>query len=312
MENINISLAGHIFTTLSFLGLGAYVSLHRRELRRTTRRSSFLFYATFIVCCVFTGINLFRVVFEITGGQESILTATLDLVAHYSSVLVQSALILLLFTYKIVAQPTGCVGRVLAIGAHPDDIEIAAGAALAKMRDAGYSISGLVLTHGEKGGHEAVRPGEAKCGAEFLGLNEVQVLDFTDAQLAKDMVGLVEAIEAMIAKVQPDIIFTHSLHDLHQDHQAVYEATMRAARATRTTILCYESPSVTQDFHPNYFVDVGKYVDVKVEAIREHWDQHNKPYLQPEQVRGKMAFRGGQAKMNYAEGFEVARMVAAV
>jgi LmbE family N-acetylglucosaminyl deacetylase len=87
---------------------------------------------------------------------------------------------------------------------------------------------------------------------------------------------------------------------------------MRAARSARTTILCYESPSVTQDFHPTYFIDVDKYVEVKVQAMREHWNQRKKTYMKPDLVRGKLAFRGAQAKVDYAEGFEVARMVSAI
>jgi LmbE family N-acetylglucosaminyl deacetylase len=137
-------------------------------------------------------------------------------------------------------------------------------------------------------------------------------MDFADTDLSSDVAKITSLIEETIAKIHPDIIFTHSIHDLHQDHQTVYEATMRAARTARTTILCYESPSVTQDFHPTYFIDVSKYVDVKIRAIREHWDQRKKTYMKPELVRGKLAFRGAQAKVDYAEGFEVARMVSAI
>jgi LmbE family N-acetylglucosaminyl deacetylase len=136
--------------------------------------------------------------------------------------------------------------------------------------------------------------------------------DFADTRLAQQAGELTDTIGALIRKVQPDIIFTHSNHDLHQDHQVVYESTMRAARRTRTTILCYESPSVTQDFRPTYFVDVCGYVDVKIQAIREHWDQRDKPYVKSDLVRGKLAFRGGEAKVEYAEGFEIARMVSAI
>jgi LmbE family N-acetylglucosaminyl deacetylase len=261
---------------------------------------------------LFATINIFRFVYEILGRAETNLTSDTDLIAQYSSTLVQSILIIVLVANKIVVHPHSRVGRVLAIGAHPDDIEIAAGAALSKMRDSGYEICGLVITKGEKGGHADVRPIDAARGAEFLGLDEVQVLDFTDTRLSMDMNGVTAAIEEMIEKEKPDIIFTHSVHDLHQDHQTVHDATLRAARNTRVTILCYESPSVTQDFHPTYFVDVGKYVDVKIHAIRTHSDQRDKPYMKPDLVRGKMAFRGAQAKVDYAEGFEVARMVSAI
>ncbi len=309
---MDVSIAGHIITTLSFIGVAIYSYFRQRELHRTTRNSTFLFILIIGISLLFAGLNIYRLGYELTDGHETSLTSDVDLIAQYSSIFIQSVLILALFANKIVVHSRSQAGRVLAIGAHPDDIEIAAGAALSKMRDAGYEITGLIMTEGEQGGDGDIRPGEARRGAEFLGLDEVQILNFCDTRLAEDQNNLTTAIEGMIAKVQPDIIFTHSTHDLHQDHQSVHKATLRAARNARITILCYESPSTTQDFHPNYFIDVSPYVDVKLKAIREHWDQRNKPYMKPELVRGRLAFRGGQAKVDYAEGFEIARMVSAI
>ncbi len=309
---INVSTVGHVITTLSFIGVAIYVFMRQKDLHRTTLNSYLIYYAIIGISLIFASINLFRLVHEINEVTETPLTSELDAIAQYSGILIQSALILILFASKIEVKPRSHPACVLAIGAHPDDIEIAAGAALAKMRDAGYGISGLIMTRGEKGGNGEARPSEAERGAKFLGLDSVKVMDFTDTHLSEDIVNITNAIEGMINKIQPEIIFTHSIHDLHQDHQTVYEATMRAARNTRTTILCYESPSVTQDFHPTYFIDVEKYMDVKVQAIREHYDQRKKPYMKPDLVRGKMAFRGAQAKVEYAEGFEVARMLSAI
>jgi LmbE family N-acetylglucosaminyl deacetylase len=305
-------VVGHTVTMLSFLGIAIYAILREKEFHRTTQYPTALFYTIIGVSLVFAFLNLFRLVYEFSEHTETSLTADVDSIAQYSGLIIQSALILVLFASKIVVTPRPQAGRILAIGAHPDDIEIAAGAALAKMRDAGYYIAGLVMTQGEKGGRADTRPREAKRSAEFLGLDEVQFMDFADTRLSADMVQITNTIEDVIARLQPDIIFTHSMHDIHQDHQAVYEATLRAARRSRTTILCYESPSVTQDFHPTYFIDVDKYVDVKLQAIRQHWDQRKKPYMKPDLIRGKLAFRGAQAKVDYAEGFEVARMVSAI
>ena len=309
---MNISLVGHLITTLSFIGVTVYALSRQKSLHRTTLNSTVLLSVIIGLSILFAAINMFRFIHEIFHLTESALEDDLDLIAQYSSIILQSALILILFASKIVVQPNFRAGRVLAIGAHPDDIEIAAGAALSIMRDSGYQITGLVMTQGEKGGHSDTRPGEARRGAEFLGLDEVQVMDFQDTNLSADTVKIIRLIEDTIKRTKPDIIFTHSIHDLHQDHQAVYEATMRAARSARMTILCYESPSVTQDFYPTYFIDVSKYVEVKIRAIREHGDQRKKTYMKPDLVRGKLAFRGAQAKVDYAEGFEVARMVSAI
>jgi LmbE family N-acetylglucosaminyl deacetylase len=304
-----VSIIGHGITTLSFLGVMIYTYLRRKELRRSTQQSFTLLYAILAISLFFAMINLFRLIYELLGHPENLISTDFDLVAQFSSIIIQSILILALFSNKIVIERHTSPARVLAIGAHPDDIEIAAGGTLAKMGDAGYQIAALVLTQGEKGGNSDLRQEEARNGADFLGLDNIQVLDCTDTRLMTDEVDVTNAIEAMIEKSKPDIIFTHSSHDLHQDHQLVFESTLRAARNTRTTILCYESPSVTQDFRPTYFVDVGSYVDIKIQAIHEHRDQRKKTYMKSELIRGKLAFRGGQAKVDYAEGFEVVRMI---
>jgi len=309
---INLLTVGNIVNTLSFIVVALYALFRQRDLHRTTKNSYLIIYAIVGFSLIFACINLFRVIHEVNEKPDSLFTSYLDSTAQFSGIFIQSGLILVLFANKIATKPRAYPACILAIGAHPDDIEIAAGAALAKMRDAGYNITGLILTRGEKGGDGKTRPIEARDGANFLGLDSVEVKDFTDTNLSADILNVAKAIEEVIAKTQPDIIFTHSIHDFHQDHQTVYEATMRAARNTRTTILCYESPSATQDFHPTYFIDVAKYVEVKVQAIRGHWDQRKKPYMKADLVRGKMAFRGGQAKVDYAEGFEVVRMVSAI
>lgn len=198
--------------------------------------------------------------------------------------------------------------RVLALGAHPDDLELACGATLAKLVDAGHDVRGVVLSRGEVGGDQALRPDEARHGASFLGLGALRVHDFPDTRL--DTVGneMVRAIEAAIKEFEPDVIFTHSAHDQHQDHYAVHKATLRAARAHHS-ILCFESPSVTRDFDPSVFVDIDGYVDVKVEAVLSHRDQSGKPYMTPGRVRGMAAFRGAQAKNVNAEAFEPVRLL---
>lgn len=312
MTRLDVSLVGHFITTLSFLGIVLYTVFRRRDLLRTTQHSFTLFGVIVWIGSILALINIFRFIYELLSSPESAFTFNLDILSEYSGLIIQSILILALLKNKIVVLPRTQAGRVLAIGAHPDDIEIAAGAALAKMRDAGYQITGLVLTQGERGGDSGLRPKEARSGANFLGIDTIVLCDFTDTRLAQEAGELTGTIENLIHKVEPDIIFTHSYHDLHQDHQAAYEATMRAARRTRTTILCYESPSVTQDFRPTYFIDVCGYVDVKIQAIREHWDQREKPYMKSDLVRSKLAFRGGEAKVEYAEGFEIARMVSAI
>jgi LmbE family N-acetylglucosaminyl deacetylase len=199
--------------------------------------------------------------------------------------------------------------RILAVGAHPDDLELGCGATLACWIDAGFEVHGLVMSNGERGGNAALRPTEARSAAHFLGAHSVTVLDFPDTRLAQSSADLVVAIEKAIREIGPDMILTHSANDSHQDHQAVHFATLRAARF-HTSVLCYESPSATMEFQPTVFVDVAGYVEIKILAISRHRDQIAKPYMSVERIRATAAYRGGQAKVRHAEGYEPVRLLA--
>ena len=140
-----------------------------------------------------------------------------------------------------------------------------------------------------------------------MGLTSCRVLDFPDTALASKEDNMMRVIEQAIERFNPDIILTHSKNDQHQDHSSVHLATLRAARQ-HSSILCYESPSVTRRFDPSVFVEITDYLDVKVQAVGLHNDQAGKPYMLPERVRGLAAFRGAQARGQHAEAFEPVRL----
>jgi LmbE family N-acetylglucosaminyl deacetylase len=209
---------------------------------------------------------------------------------------------------RIESRPARSPRRVLALGAHPDDLELGCGATIAKLTDGGHEVHAIVMSDGASGGSAAERPDEARVGARFLGLSSVRLLGLPDTVLDDHAPAMVTAIEHAISAIQPDLILTHSRHDQHQDHQAVHTATLRAARS-HSSILCFESPSVTRQFAPSLFVEIDDYVDVKVAAVRAHRDQLAKPYMSGERVRGTAVFRGIQAKRRYAEAFEPVRVL---
>ncbi|GAA0226934.1 PIG-L deacetylase family protein [Cryptosporangium japonicum] len=208
----------------------------------------------------------------------------------------------------IEARPAAQPRRIVAIGAHPDDLELACGGTIAKLHDSGHEIHALVMSGGEIGGDFSKRPAEAIRGGRLLGATSVVVHDFPDTRLQAHEFEMTQIVEAALRRYNPDIVLTHSGNDQHQDHHAVHLATLRAARQ-HSAILCYESPSVTDKFSPQVFVDIGDYVDVKVQAVKAHRDQADKPYMTDERIRGLASFRGAQAKINHAEGFEPVRLL---
>ncbi|PWD50364.1 PIG-L family deacetylase [Serinibacter arcticus] len=196
--------------------------------------------------------------------------------------------------------------RVLVVGAHPDDLELACGGTVASLARRGHEVKVLVMSRGTRGGDPAARREEAVAGARMLGTTDVTVHDFPDTFLADANGAMIEVIEAAITAFRPGTILTHSEHDQHQDHQAVHRAVLRAGRQAHS-ILCFESPSVTRSFSPSVFVDISDFVDLKIRAVQTHRDQSGKPYMTASRVKGIAAFRGAQAKVPAAEGFEPVR-----
>lgn len=212
-----------------------------------------------------------------------------------------------LVAHKIPAALSSKPMTVLVVGAHPDDLEIACGATIAKLTDSGHEVHGLIMSDGSQGGDPSLRPEEASNGAAFLKMKSLTHMPLTDGGLSGHMSEMITIIEHHVRQHKPEIILTHSINDVHQDHSAVHLAVLRAGR-NHHSILCFESPSVTNDFTPTVFIDVSDYTDVKQTAIATHTSQMRKPYMSEEIVSGITAFRGRQARVHRAEGFEAVRL----
>jgi LmbE family N-acetylglucosaminyl deacetylase/tetratricopeptide (TPR) repeat protein len=197
---------------------------------------------------------------------------------------------------------------VLAIGAHPDDIELGAAGFLMKLKDSGARVYGLTMTRGEKGGDPARRPQEAERATSFIGLDGYWVLDFPDTGLGERVPALREAIEAKIREVGATLVLTHTDVDVHGDHRAVHAATREAARAV-PTVLCYEDVSTSKEFVPNYFVDISDYIEPHLKAVAFHRSQDHRTYMDPQVVRGRAAHRGMQVGTSFAMAFRTLNLV---
>lgn len=160
--------------------------------------------------------------------------------------------------------------RVLAIGAHPDDVEIGCGGTLARHRARRDLLNILTLTRGAAGGDVNVRTAEAYRAAELLGA-KLQIGHLRDAHISEG-VETIKIIEAAIREVQPTHVYTHCSEDTHQDHRAVHAATLVAARGV-PNVYCYQSPSATVEFRPRRFVDITHFIDQKLKSIDAYHSQ---------------------------------------
>ncbi len=210
---------------------------------------------------------------------------------------------------KSVVKPTDwgeATLRILAVGAHPDDIELGCGATLLAHSARGDQISMLVLSQGE-GGPQGVlsRTDEQEKAARVLGA-ALYWGDFEDGKIDSGHCA-VALVERVLEDSQADTVYVHVSRDSHQDHRATATATLAAARRVKR-VLHYESPT-THAFSPTLFVDVADHIDGKLAALRAHASQVTaNGFVDLEAVEAQARYRGFQARMRFAEAFESSRM----
>lgn len=194
---------------------------------------------------------------------------------------------------------------VLAIGAHPDDVEIGVGGLLAAHRAAGDRVVVLTLSRGARGGEAVSREHESLAAAEIIGARLfLEDLEDTRISPADPTVGIIERV---VAEVTPSIVYTHSVHDRHQDHRAVHQA---AAVATRRvpTFACFQSPSATVDFRPNRFVPIDGFENTKLALLAAFSSQASvRDYLEPDFVLATARYWSRFGGSRSAEPLEVLR-----
>jgi LmbE family N-acetylglucosaminyl deacetylase len=196
---------------------------------------------------------------------------------------------------------------VLAVGAHPDDVELGCGATLLRHVANGDRVTILVLTTGQRGQVEGLsRPAEQADAAARLGAT-LRWADFQDGSIP-DGPETVTVIDEAIAATGAQVLYTHAAQDTHQDHRATAIASLAAARRL-PTVLQYETPS-TQGFEPTIYVDVAATVEDKLGALRSHLSQVlRQGPVDLEAIEAQARFRGFQGRVRYAEAFEASRLV---
>ncbi|MGY1689258.1 PIG-L deacetylase family protein [Geodermatophilus sp. SYSU D01105] len=206
---------------------------------------------------------------------------------------------------------TGSAGlSVLAIGAHPDDIELGCGGALLAHVAAGHQVTMLVVTGGENGPGDgargAGRHAEQERAAALIGAQLVWG-GLRDCEVVPDS-ATVRLVEQVIRATRADLVYVHAPEDSHQDHRAVAAATQGAARRL-SRVLHYQSPS-TLSFTPTVYVDVTAHLTGKVAALATHVSQvEQSAMVEPDAVVASARHWGAQARIGYAEAFQPTRMV---
>ena len=199
--------------------------------------------------------------------------------------------------------------NILAIGAHPDDIEYGCAGTLIKYAERDHRIHLMILTGGEEGGEGEVRQREQHTAAEIIGAKQVFWGEYRDTQLPLNK-ELIDKIEEVLAEVKPDLILVNYGDDTHQDHRVLTDATMSATRYVRN-VLFFEVPT-TQNFNPQVFVDISDTLERKFEVLKAHESQVMKTNIENmsivELAKANSTFRGIQGRVKFAEAFAPLRL----
>lgn len=220
--------------------------------------------------------------------------------------------------------------RILAVGAHPDDVEILCAGTLARYVALGHHVTMVHACRGDKGHgqilhHEVgvVRDQEAQAAAAVIGA-EAMCLDFLDGEIYATEEAMIRFVE-MIRITKPDLIITHHPDDYHGDHNAVTKLTLDASfLATLPYYVTAQPPHPLAppiyfmdtlagiDFTPTEYVDISATLELKKQAMARHnsqitWlkEHHATDIL--DFIETIARFRGLQCGARYAEGFQSVR-----
>ncbi|WP_271782767.1 bacillithiol biosynthesis deacetylase BshB1 [Aquimarina algiphila] len=225
----------------------------------------------------------------------------------------------------------------LAIGAHPDDIELACSGTIAKEIAKGKKVGVLDLTRGELGtrGTAEIRDAEAKAAGEILNLSVRENLAFRDGFFVNDEKHQIEVIK-IIRKYKPEIVLCNAVHDRHVDHgkgsKLVSDSCFLSGLRRIETLVNEEKQEAWRpkhvyhyiqwyDIKPDFIVDISDYMDVKMESILAYRSQFYDPSstepeipistkMYRESIKYKAYDLGRIAGVQYAEAFATERYVA--
>lgn len=217
--------------------------------------------------------------------------------------------------------------RVLVVAAHADDEALGCGGALARHAADGDETHLVILADGVSSRGESSsaatdeRLAAARMAASVLGIRSLRSLGLPDNRLdAIALLDVVQPLEAVVAELDPDLVYTHHPGDLNVDHRIAHEAVLTACRPIPGSrvreILAFEVMSSTgwgsaasAAFRPNVFVDISAQLETKLRALAAYRDEMRPaPHARSfEHVRNLAAHRGYSVGLAAAEAFELVR-----
>ncbi len=205
--------------------------------------------------------------------------------------------------------------RVLVLAPHTDDGEFGCGGTMARLVEAGSEVRYVAFSIATKSLPEGFPPDtlarEVREATTELGIVEANLVvhDFDVRTFPERRQDILELLIELWEDWQPEAVFQPSLHDIHQDHQVVAAESLRAFK--RTTILGYEIPWNNFDFSYQWYCALERsHIERKAAALAKYASQRHRRYSDPEYIWNVARTHGINVNREYAEVFEVYRVVA--
>jgi len=199
--------------------------------------------------------------------------------------------------------------RILFVGAHPDDIELGAGALLHHIHPH-CDVLGVTLSDNQKNPTLRNVVDELRASMAVLGLPQERIVigKFATREFPSARQEILEYLLQLRREFKPEIVFVHSKADIHQDHNVATEESLRAYRGT--TVLGFDVVRSSYGFFPHFLAEVTEQdVEKKIEALSKYKTYSDKYYFDPDLLRATMIRHGALAERPFAEGFDILRIV---
>jgi LmbE family N-acetylglucosaminyl deacetylase len=196
---------------------------------------------------------------------------------------------------------------------HTDDGELGCGGTINRLLGEGVDVYYVAFSTCRNSLPAGCAPDtlerEVRAATQVLGMgpDRLIVLDFEVRRFDRDRQGILDELVRIKAELEPDLVLLPCPQDMHQDHVVVANEGIRAFK--RCTVLAYELPWNNITFSTQCFMAIEEHHVVrKIEAVRCYSSQQQRPYADPEFIRGLARTRGVESGYRYAEAFQVVRL----
>jgi N-acetylglucosamine malate deacetylase 1 len=199
--------------------------------------------------------------------------------------------------------------RVLFLGAHPDDIELGCGALLHQIVRQ-TEVLCVTLSDNQRNPDLQKVKSEHFESMAVLGVPQEKIVlgPFITRVFPDTRQEILEYFLKLRKDFNPDLIFTHSRQDVHQDHNTMTDEALRAFRGI--TVLGFDVVRSSYGFFPHFLVEVTETdVNKKIEALSKYETYRDRYYFNSELTRSIMVRHGALAERPFAEGFDILRIV---